>query len=57
MVLLIGRYQLELKDDYITRTNRLIEEERKNKGDSGGKLYFSALIQAVSFPSWASSVS
>uniref|UniRef100_A0A8C7BSE9 OFD1 centriole and centriolar satellite protein n=1 Tax=Neovison vison TaxID=452646 RepID=A0A8C7BSE9_NEOVI len=24
-------YQLELKDDYITRTNRLIEEERKNK--------------------------
>jgi len=25
------RYQLELKDDYITRTNRLIEDERKNK--------------------------
>ncbi|XP_044091202.1 oral-facial-digital syndrome 1 protein isoform X1 [Neovison vison] len=25
------KYQLELKDDYITRTNRLIEEERKNK--------------------------
>ncbi|XP_057166100.1 centriole and centriolar satellite protein OFD1 isoform X8 [Ursus arctos] len=24
-------YQLELKDDYITRTNRLIEDERKNK--------------------------
>ncbi|XP_045711979.1 oral-facial-digital syndrome 1 protein isoform X2 [Phyllostomus hastatus] len=27
----ILKYQLELKDDYITRTNRLIEEERKNK--------------------------
>jgi len=38
------RYQLELKDDYITRTNRLIEDERKNKGDSGGKLCFSALM-------------
>ncbi|XP_044768356.1 oral-facial-digital syndrome 1 protein-like, partial [Neomonachus schauinslandi] len=25
------KYQLELKDDYITRTNRLIEDERKNK--------------------------
>ncbi|XP_010594084.1 centriole and centriolar satellite protein OFD1 isoform X1 [Loxodonta africana] len=25
------RYQLELKDEYITRTNRLIEDERKNK--------------------------
>ncbi|XP_032736063.1 oral-facial-digital syndrome 1 protein isoform X3 [Lontra canadensis] len=25
------KYQLELKDDYITRTNRLIEEERKHK--------------------------
>ncbi|XP_027625468.1 oral-facial-digital syndrome 1 protein isoform X2 [Tupaia chinensis] len=24
-------YQLELKDDYITRTNRLVEDERKNK--------------------------
>uniref|UniRef100_A0A8C9MD46 Oral-facial-digital syndrome 1 n=1 Tax=Panthera tigris altaica TaxID=74533 RepID=A0A8C9MD46_PANTA len=24
-------YQLELKDDYIARTNRLIEDERKNK--------------------------
>uniref|UniRef100_A0A8C5VBW8 OFD1 centriole and centriolar satellite protein n=1 Tax=Microcebus murinus TaxID=30608 RepID=A0A8C5VBW8_MICMU len=24
-------YQLELKDDYIVRTNRLIEDERKNK--------------------------
>ncbi|OWJ99059.1 OFD1 [Cervus elaphus hippelaphus] len=24
-------YQLELKEDYITRTNRLIEDERKNK--------------------------
>ncbi|XP_072600139.1 centriole and centriolar satellite protein OFD1 isoform X6 [Vulpes vulpes] len=24
-------YQLELKDDYIARTNRLIDEERKNK--------------------------
>lgn len=43
-VLLIGRYQLELKDNYITRTNRLIEDERKNKGDSGAKLYFSALM-------------
>ncbi|XP_045685913.1 oral-facial-digital syndrome 1 protein-like [Phyllostomus hastatus] len=27
----ILKYQLELKDDYITRTNRLVEEERKNK--------------------------
>lgn len=27
----ILKYQLELKDDYIARTNRLIEEERKNK--------------------------
>ncbi|GAB1303282.1 Oral-facial-digital syndrome 1 protein homolog [Apodemus speciosus] len=26
-----GRYQLELKDDYITRTNKLLEEEMKNK--------------------------
>uniref|UniRef100_D3ZUD5 Ofd1 centriole and centriolar satellite protein n=3 Tax=Rattus norvegicus TaxID=10116 RepID=D3ZUD5_RAT len=25
------KYQLELKDDYITRTNKLLEEERKNK--------------------------
>ncbi|KAF3815733.1 hypothetical protein GH733_016261 [Mirounga leonina] len=25
------KYQLELKDDYITRTSRLIEDERKNK--------------------------
>ncbi|XP_032448190.1 oral-facial-digital syndrome 1 protein-like isoform X3 [Lynx canadensis] len=25
------KYQLELKDDYIARTNRLIEDERKNK--------------------------
>ncbi|XP_072600140.1 centriole and centriolar satellite protein OFD1 isoform X8 [Vulpes vulpes] len=25
------KYQLELKDDYIARTNRLIDEERKNK--------------------------
>uniref|UniRef100_A0A8B9XS90 Oral-facial-digital syndrome 1 n=1 Tax=Bos mutus grunniens TaxID=30521 RepID=A0A8B9XS90_BOSMU len=25
------KYQLELKEDYITRTNRLIESERKNK--------------------------
>ncbi|XP_070113033.1 centriole and centriolar satellite protein OFD1 isoform X10 [Equus caballus] len=25
------KYQLELKDDYISRTNRLIEDERKNK--------------------------
>nr|XP_055231979.1 centriole and centriolar satellite protein OFD1 isoform X2 [Gorilla gorilla gorilla] len=25
------KYQLELKDDYIIRTNRLIEDERKNK--------------------------
>uniref|UniRef100_A0A8B9X114 Oral-facial-digital syndrome 1 protein n=1 Tax=Bos mutus grunniens TaxID=30521 RepID=A0A8B9X114_BOSMU len=25
------KYQLELKEDYITRTNRLIEDERKNK--------------------------
>ncbi|XP_012640257.2 centriole and centriolar satellite protein OFD1 [Microcebus murinus] len=25
------KYQLELKDDYIVRTNRLIEDERKNK--------------------------
>ncbi|XP_037013362.2 centriole and centriolar satellite protein OFD1 isoform X2 [Artibeus jamaicensis] len=25
------KYQLELKDDYIARTNRLVEEERKNK--------------------------
>ncbi|KAF6390570.1 OFD1 centriole and centriolar satellite protein [Rhinolophus ferrumequinum] len=27
----ILKYQLELKNDYIARTNRLIEEERKNK--------------------------
>ncbi|GAB5584424.1 oral-facial-digital syndrome 1 protein isoform X4 [Prionailurus iriomotensis] len=27
------KYQLELKDDYIARTNRLIEDERKNKDD------------------------
>ncbi|XP_053436567.1 centriole and centriolar satellite protein OFD1 isoform X5 [Nycticebus coucang] len=26
------KYQLELKDDYITRTNKLIDDERKNKG-------------------------
>ncbi|XP_053436564.1 centriole and centriolar satellite protein OFD1 isoform X2 [Nycticebus coucang] len=25
------KYQLELKDDYITRTNKLIDDERKNK--------------------------
>ncbi|KAK7804368.1 hypothetical protein U0070_007926 [Myodes glareolus] len=25
------KYQLELKDDYIARTNKLLEEERKNK--------------------------
>ncbi|XP_006835758.1 PREDICTED: oral-facial-digital syndrome 1 protein [Chrysochloris asiatica] len=25
------KYQLELKDDYISRTNRLVEDERKNK--------------------------
>lgn len=25
------KYQLELKDDYINRTNKLLEEERKNK--------------------------
>ncbi|KAM6151470.1 LOW QUALITY PROTEIN: centriole and centriolar satellite protein OFD1-like [Rhynchocyon petersi] len=25
------KYQLELKDDYITRTNQLMEDERKNK--------------------------
>ncbi|XP_036029962.1 oral-facial-digital syndrome 1 protein isoform X4 [Onychomys torridus] len=25
------KYQLELKDDYISRTNKLLEEERKNK--------------------------
>ncbi|XP_016058429.1 PREDICTED: oral-facial-digital syndrome 1 protein isoform X2 [Miniopterus natalensis] len=27
----ILKFQLELKDDYIARTNRLVEEERKNK--------------------------
>ncbi|XP_053772987.1 centriole and centriolar satellite protein OFD1 isoform X2 [Desmodus rotundus] len=27
----ILKYQLELKDDYIARTSRLVEEERKNK--------------------------
>ncbi|XP_054437042.1 centriole and centriolar satellite protein OFD1 isoform X2 [Pteronotus mesoamericanus] len=27
----ILKYQLELKDEYIARTNRLVEEERKNK--------------------------
>ncbi|XP_045381008.2 centriole and centriolar satellite protein OFD1 isoform X2 [Camelus bactrianus] len=27
------KYQLELKEEYISRTNRLIEEERQNKGD------------------------
>ncbi|KAM5335643.1 centriole and centriolar satellite protein OFD1-like [Glossophaga mutica] len=27
----ILKHQLELKDDYITRTNRLVEEERKNR--------------------------
>ncbi|XP_037018204.2 centriole and centriolar satellite protein OFD1-like [Artibeus jamaicensis] len=27
----ILKYQLELKDNYIARTNRLVEEERKNK--------------------------
>ncbi|XP_066213502.1 centriole and centriolar satellite protein OFD1 isoform X1 [Saccopteryx leptura] len=27
----ILKYQLELKDDYITRRNRLVEDERKNK--------------------------
>ena len=37
-VVLILRYQLELKDDYIARTNKLLEEERKNKGDLGGWL-------------------
>ncbi|EHA97690.1 Oral-facial-digital syndrome 1 protein-like protein, partial [Heterocephalus glaber] len=31
LVILILRYQLELKDDYIARTNSLIEDERKNK--------------------------
>ena len=31
------KYQLELKEDYITRTNRLIEDERKNKGDFEGR--------------------
>lgn len=45
LVILILRYQLELKNDYIARTNRLIEEERKNKGDSeGGGLVFSVLM-------------
>lgn len=42
-VFLTCRYQLELKDDYIARANKLIEDERKNKGDSGGKPY-SALM-------------
>ncbi|XP_029785713.1 oral-facial-digital syndrome 1 protein-like [Suricata suricatta] len=37
------KYQLELKDNYIARTNKLMEDERKNKGDSGGRLWFSAL--------------
>ncbi|XP_055477089.1 centriole and centriolar satellite protein OFD1-like [Psammomys obesus] len=27
----ILKYQLELKDDYITRTNKVLEEERKNR--------------------------
>nr|XP_008509606.1 PREDICTED: LOW QUALITY PROTEIN: oral-facial-digital syndrome 1 protein homolog [Equus przewalskii] len=31
LVILLRRYQLELKDDYISRTNRLTEDERKNK--------------------------
>ena len=44
LVILLRRYQLELKDDYISRTNRLTEDERKNKGDSWGKkaVFFSS---------------
>lgn len=38
VVILILRYQLELKDDYIARTNKLLEEERKNKGNMGAWL-------------------
>lgn len=44
-LILIPRYQLELKDAYIARVSRLAEEERKNKGDLGerwGSVFFSS---------------
>lgn len=38
LVILILRYQLALKEEYLTKANKLVEEERKNKGDGGGEL-------------------
>lgn len=33
MILFVSRYQLELKEEYIARTNKVTEDEKKNKGN------------------------
>lgn len=33
IILFVSRYQLELKEEYIARTNKVTEDEKKNKGN------------------------
>lgn len=33
IILFTSRYQLELKEEYIARTNKVTEDEKKNKGN------------------------
>lgn len=33
-----SRYQLELKEEYIARTNKVTEDEKKNKGNHLSKI-------------------
>lgn len=33
MILFVSRYQLELKEEYIARTKKVSEDEKKNKGN------------------------
>lgn len=32
VILCVSRYQLELKEEYIARSNKVTEDEKKNKG-------------------------
>ena len=34
IILSTSRYQLELKEEYIARTNKVTEDEKKNKGNN-----------------------
>ncbi|KAK2504271.1 hypothetical protein MC885_013158 [Smutsia gigantea] len=50
------KYQLELKDDYMARTSRLAEEERKNKGNARGRGCTCHFCGAAHLLSWVSSM-